>query len=102
VGFLAHKGNLTALGQKKLKPCQRDIMPHTRHVYIFIILCHIREIMNSKTGAVALAVTLLLFAGASVQDYQANAYHGFYHHIYGVYHPWWHHFWWHPWWHYRW
>jgi len=58
--------------------------------------------MNSKTGAVALAVTLLLFAGASVQDYRTNAYHGFYHHIYGVYHPWWHHFWWHPWWHYRW
>jgi len=58
--------------------------------------------MNCKTGAVAIAVTLLLFALGAVQNHQANAYYGSYHHTYGVYHPWWHHFWWHPWWHYRW
>jgi hypothetical protein len=54
-------------------------------------------------SAVAIAVTLLLFASvASVEDHQVYAYYGFYNHAYGVYHPWWHHFWWHPWWHYRW
>lgn len=75
--------------------------PEKHHLYLYnpLLLFHIIELMNSRTGralsVVAIAVTVLLFAsGTVVGDHQAYAY--------GYYHHWWHHYWWHPWWHYQW